>query len=383
MQIIAFADEFGTNSFAFDTQGSHFIVCSVIVSKQELSKLETEIELIRTRYFQTGEIKSNKVGPNHQRRILVLSKLCQLNFQIYAVVVNKRQLVTDGFKYKESFYKFVNGLVYKELYKAFPKLTLVVDEFGSNDFMLSFKKYVQKNHIRDLFSGSEFIQENSHGNLMIQVADFFAGTLGYCFDDTKKGLHSEELLKIIEPRISSINYFPQSYESLKQELNNSNGEFDNRIAEIALSTALNFLDTKKVVDQTDADQLSFVKLLLLYRRTYSKKGFVSTKELLNHLESNRAHPISEQYFRTKIVAQVRDQGVLIASNSSGDKKGYMLPESVDDLYKFVNHSNSVIVPMIKRIKKARDIIKLATNNELDLLSKPEYEILQKMISDIQ
>jgi hypothetical protein len=382
MQTIAFADEFGTNSFAFDTQGSHFIVCSIIVDKKELASIESEVDVIRKRYFQTGEIKSSGVGPKHQRRILILEKLCQLNFQIYAVVVDKRQLESEGFKYKSSFYKFVNGLVYKELYKTFPNLTLVVDEFGANDFMLSFKKYVQKNHIRDLFQGSDFVQENSQGNIMIQVADFFAGTLGYCFDELKKGDYSEEFLKIIEPRLSSINHFPQSYETLKQELNNADKQFDGRIATIGLRTALDFLDTKKVVDQADADQLSFVKLLLLYSRTYSKKGFVSTRELLNHLDYGRKAPISEQYFRTKIVGKVRDFGVLVASNSSGERKGYMLPESADDLYKFINHSNSVVVPMIKRIKKARDIIKLATNNELDLLAKPEYERLQKIISDL-
>ena len=382
MQTIAFADEFGTNSFAFDTQGSHFIVCSIILDKKELPTIESEVEAIRKRYFQTGEIKSSGVGPKHQRRMLVLEKLCQLNFQIYAVVVNKRQLVSEGFKYKNSFYKFVNGLVYKELYKTFPNLTLIVDEFGANDFMLGFKKYVLKEHVRDLFQGSEFLQENSHDNIMIQVADFFAGTLGYCFDELKKGQHSEEFLKIIEPRLSSVNHFPQSYESLKGELNNADSAFDNRIAAIGLRTALDFIETKKVVEQADADQINFVKLLLLYSRTYNKKGFVSTKELLNHLEYGRKSPITEQYFRTKIVGKVRDYGVLVASNSSGERKGYMLPVSADDLYKFINHSNSVVVPMIKRIKRARDIIKLATHNELDLLSKPEYARLQKIVSDL-
>lgn len=382
MQTVAFADEFGNNSFAFDTQGSHFIVCSIIVNKQDLGNIEIEVEAIRKRYFQSGEIKSNKVGPNYARRKLVLEKLCELNFQVYAVVVDKRQLVSQGFNYKSSFYKYVNGLVYRELYKTFPSLTLVVDEFGANDFMLSFKKYVQKNHIRDLFEGAEFVQENSQGNLMIQVADFFAGTLGYCFDETKKSAHSDDFLGIIESRMASINYFPQSYESLKVEISQQDKSFDSRIATIGLRSALDFIDEKKVIDQADADQMSFVKLLLLYRRTYSKKGFISTRELLNHLDYGRKTPISEQYFRTKIVGKVRDYGVLIASNSSGDRKGYMLPESADDLYKFINHSNSVIVPMIKRIQKARDIIKLATNNELDLLAKPEYARLQKIISDM-
>jgi hypothetical protein len=45
------------------------------------------------------------------------------------------------------------------IYRTFPQLELKVDEHGSNDFMRSFKKYVSDNHIRTLFSWSDFIIE--------------------------------------------------------------------------------------------------------------------------------------------------------------------------------------------------------------------------------
>jgi len=257
MKTLAYADEFGTNSFAFDKQSSHFIVCSIIINEHDLGLLEIEVEAIRKKFFQTGEIKSNKVNHNHKRRREILTKLCALNFQIYAVVINKKELYSDGFKYKASFYKFANGLVYKELYKAFPNLTLVVDEHGSNDFMLSFKKYVQKNHIGDLFGGGNFIIENSKKNLLIQVADFMAGTLGYCFDDTKKSDDSRSFLDILQPRVSSINHFP-SYHRQEQE-----GSFekthDTAISNIALRYAVDFLNKNTIGDQKDRDQVSFIR----------------------------------------------------------------------------------------------------------------------------
>jgi hypothetical protein len=377
MQTLAFADEFGTNSFDFDKQSSHFIVCSIIVNEHDLGLLEIEVEEIRRKNFQKGEIKSLKVGPNHKRRKAILEKLCKLNFQIYAVVINKKLLYSEGFKHKASFYKFANGLVYKELYKTFPRLTLAVDEHGGNDFMLSFKKYVQKNHIGDLFAGANFLVENSRSSLMIQVADFIAGTLGYCFDDTKKSSESESFLKILEPRLSSINHFP-NYESLVEETHVSDTTFDIRVSDMALRSALSFVKDKQNSEQSHSDQISFVKLLLMYHTTYRKKGFVSTKELINHLDAGREHKISEQYFRTQIVGKVRDAGVLIASNSSGDK-GYKLPTSADDLYKFIKHSNGIIIPMLKRIKRAKDIMSLATHNELDLLAA--YPKLQRIIEN--
>ncbi len=185
-KVVAFADEFGNNSFNLEEQGSHFIIASVIINQDELPQVFGELEVIRKKYFQTGEIKSSKVKHNHKRRLLILRDLQKIKFSIYAVIIDKRQLFGEGFKYKQSFYKYLNGVLYKELFRTFPQLEFKVDEHGGNDFMRGFKKYVEKNHIRDLFTGSEFYVQKSHNDLGVQLADFVAGTLGYIFDETKK-----------------------------------------------------------------------------------------------------------------------------------------------------------------------------------------------------
>ena len=66
------------------------------------------------------------------------------------------------------------------------------------------------------------------------------------------------------------------------------------------------------------------------------------------------------YFQTKVIAQLRDAGVLIASSS----RGYKLPASESDLYDFVTHSNAIIEPMLSRVKRFRDQINTATTGEI-------------------
>jgi len=202
-KIIAFADEFGNNSFDFDSQGSHFIIASVIINYDELEEVNGQLESIRKKYFQTGEIKSSKVSKNHSRRINILEEIKAVNFSVYAVVIDKRQLFGEGFKYKQSFYKYLNGILYKELYRTFPQLELVVDEHGGNDFMRSFKKYVEKNHIRTLFAGSEFNIQKSHNDLGVQLADFMAGTLGFIYDELKKSENSKVFYSLIKDKLIS------------------------------------------------------------------------------------------------------------------------------------------------------------------------------------
>ena len=100
---IGYADEFGNNSFDFDKQGTHFIVASILIDEKNISTIEQKLKNIRQKYFQTGEIKSSKVANNHKRRIKILTDLQQLDFTIFAVIVDKKSLYSKGFHYKKVF----------------------------------------------------------------------------------------------------------------------------------------------------------------------------------------------------------------------------------------------------------------------------------------
>jgi len=380
--IIAFADEYGNNSFDFTTQGSHFIVASVIFNKEKLSENEIQIEKIRSKHFQTGEIKSKKVADNHGRRIKILKELLQLDFSVYAVIVDKRKLEGEGFRYKPSFYKFLNGLVYKELFRTFPDLDLIVDEHGENEFMRQFKKYVQTKHIPNLFSGSDFSFAQSHGNTMIQLADFVAGTLGRCFDESKISSESSEFLTLLKSKITSLNHFPPDHRSYYTEAVKDERNFHPEVAAAGFNSANLFIDQKKVENQDDTDQINCVKLLLLYFNNYGSHRYIPTRELIRHLTVGRPEPLSEHNFRTRIIGKIRDAGVLVVSSSTGQHKGYKLPASIEDLHKFINHGNSMILPMLHRIKLLRDKIRLSTLNQLDIVDKEEFKELKKLLDNI-
>ncbi|MEZ4905870.1 MAG: DUF3800 domain-containing protein [Spirosomataceae bacterium] len=374
--ITAFADEFGNSSFDFQTQGSHFIVATVMCKNENLEKLKTDIDEIRRKHnFQTGEMKSSGVGPNHTRRKKILADIAQLDITIYAVIVDKRQLFGKGFSIKKSFYKYLNNLVYKELYRTFPRLELYVDEHGGNDFMREFKTYVEKHHERNLFSGSDFNILNSKQSYFIQLADFVAGTLGYIFDENKKSEHSNEYEEILKPKISSLNFFPKEFSFKEFQDTNVDTTFDPKIAEVCYLRVQDFIDKETGSDQQKIDQINFLKLLLLFQRASIRNRYVSTKEIFNHLNQSRHEGLKEEYFRTKVVGNLRDKGVLIASS----RDGYKIPSCSQDLDNFINHGKRIILPMLNRIREARNTIKLATGNELDILNKDTFNELKDLL----
>jgi hypothetical protein len=233
-----------------------------------------------------------------------------------------------------------------------------------------------------LFSGADFNLQNSKQSEIIQIADFVAGTLGYIFDESKKSEHSDAFQTILNPKITDLSHFPRQlsfgeFESTRLDIETS---FDSRIAEASISRIHDFLDRETGTAQKEIDQIRFLRLLLWHLRVSLVNEYMTTSEILSHLNQNRDNVMGEESFRNSVVGPLRDKGILIASNSS-KKGGYKIPTSAKDLDSFIRHGNRIIMPMLGRINIARKAIKLATTNEFDLLEKNEYKGLRELLDD--
>jgi hypothetical protein len=124
--------------------------------------------------------------------------------------------------------------------------------------MNGFKKYVEKNHIRDLFSGSDFNIQKSHNDLGVQLADFIAGTLGYIFDDLKKSEKSTEFEKLISTKLISLNHFPKNYEIKELMDSELYSEYDETITNLSLNRVFDFIDRTTGNTQLNVDRINFL-----------------------------------------------------------------------------------------------------------------------------
>jgi hypothetical protein len=378
---IAFIDEFGNNGLDFEKEGvsNTFIVTAIIVSREKLKGLETELEKIRKLNFQTGEIKSSKVGGNDTRRLNIIAELNALDYHIFSIVIDKTKLTSEGFQYKGSFYKFLHSLVDRELFKTFPDLLVVADEHGGNDFKKSFLEYMKNRHIPNLFEQSEFRLSNSKSELMVQLADFITGTIARCYEPKKLSPRKNDILKALRQKIIEIRIWPPDYKPMAYDPGKDFANYDPTISSLGLNLASQFLDkfgTSKV--PYILDQCTCLRYLLFHFRNINPETYVTTFELLSQMEQLKSKKVSMHYFRSKVIAKLRDNGVILASSN----KGYKLPSSSMDLYDFVNHSNSYIQPMMDRLLKCRNQIKLATKNEMDIFDHEEFKYLSKLNNNV-
>lgn len=135
-----------------------------------------------------------------------------------------------------------------------------------------------------------------------------------------------------------------------------------------------FLSKYEYNDDEDVKiQLLVLKYLFSRFINNDTRDYISTKELLNYLKRCYGVELKVQYFRTRIIARLRDNNVIISSSS----RGYKLPSRKEELYDFINHGTTIIMPMLDRLKKCRDIIKMDTCGEVDIFSNSEYVELKK------
>lgn len=379
----AYVDEFGAFGYNFESEGcsTHFIITAIIVDEKDISVVKQNVEIIRNKYFPNGEIKSSRIGKDHRKRISILNELKVLPFKIFALVCDKRKIFEQsGLRFKPSFYKFINNLAYQELRTSFSNLVITADEVGENDYLQSFAKYIREREVPlSLFDQSLFRFENSKDNLIIQVADIIAGSLAYNYDEHKKEkAYGNNYISILSSKILMIKEFPQTFANFNIQQNDSNPQYNAQISDICYRKAKFFMETHNGSDELDVKQQLAVLDYLLFRfMNRSPRKYIPTKELINQLCYLGFEKMSIQAFRAKIIAKLRDNEVIISSSPNG----YKIPSSEEELEDFVNRGKTIILPMLSRLKKCNDIIKLGTSGGIDLFQRAEYQVLANMFKE--
>jgi hypothetical protein len=369
----AFINEFGQYGFDFDQPetSTHLIIVSILVKGSDKEILEQEVEKIKRNHLQKREI-------DDRLRMEILQDLKDLPFKVYAYVIDKRKIREDsGVTYEKTFIKFFNRKIFDDLYRTFVTLDLVADEKGSKEFMQEFITYVKQRCIPDLFDFSTFGVNNGQSEILLELSEFIAVTIAKGYDVKHRSEQYPSFYKLLRNKIITINLWPHDYKHYLYDYHfeKTDSQTDQIIIKQAVNLAYQYIEEHmKSEDEDERVRIDLLKFLL-FNLKENPDEYVYTEEILENLNAIRVNKIKQHYFRSNIVSKLRDHGLLIASSN----KGYKLPVCLNDLYDFVNLSSLTIHPMIQRVAKCRDQILLATNREIDILEKGEYEYLKRVI----
>jgi hypothetical protein len=378
-KILAHIDEFGTNSIEVHKDGvsSHFLICATLIKEENLVAGQKTIDQVRKTHFQNSEIKSSKVKrAHHARRLTILNDLNEIDFTIYVIVVDKKEIDSEGLSIKQSFYKYFNKLLVTDLNRINNKITFIADQIGTAEYQKSFQKYIENEVTQyDLFNETKLFEfSDSKENNLVQLSDFVVGSLAKCFDTKHFQENSSDYLKLLKDKLN-VRFWPNNVANYLRT-DNETENFDPKIAELSLNLVKDYIAKNEKKVETDITaQIYLLKYLMLIQKV-SPHYFIQTHELMDKLKNEIGLEYSVRLFRKNIIGNLRDNNVIIVSSNSG---GYKLPVNKSDLTEFVNRYNSILQPMLSRMKKCRDSILLGSMNEIDILEYPEYESLKEII----
>ena len=231
---------------------------------------------------------------------------------------------------------------------------------GRHEFQLGFKKYVENHQPQiDLFNQYNFKFVDSKNTNIVQIADIIAGSIKKHLEGTSS-INALRLFhnKIGEKRIDFPRINERFYKVKKEAT-----DFDNRVYLTAVKSANDYIRKNINIDNEDVRlRIIFLKHLL-FRIQNVGNMYQYSQQLVDNLNELSTKNITRIYLYRKIVAPLRDEGVLIASSPHG----YKIPSSVQDISTYINQTISVVGPMLSRIEKCKTLLKATTDGEFDIL----------------
>jgi len=378
-EFVVFIDESGDLELDTEKQGASnlFISVAVVLRRDVLEDAHRRLSKVSKDYFRGKEIKSSAVSNKHQRRVIILNEILKIDFSFSALVINKRKIYKDsGLRFKSSFYKYFNNQIFKRLSRLGKSIQIVADRYKSERFFIEFSRYVEKAINCRLKTPIKHSFDNAINQPCIQLPDFIAGTLSFCFDPDKTNEFSEEFRGMLKSKEIIVDIWPiasiDDYDILKME----SSEFDAVIMESNIEKTMDVLDELRNEENSDSDVQYAVlnELLSIEMRFAANKSrkYMNKKKLLKLTGYPEMVPIN---FSSKIIAPLRVRGILL----SGTRDGYKIVTSLRDIHDDIRDDAMKVLPMMNRLLSIRDAVKILTNNKLDVLDSYGNKLLKKIL----
>jgi hypothetical protein len=377
----AFTDEYGDPNLSTEKAGvsTFFILTAVLVPAAAVDEIRRRADRIRSAHFGPGEMKSSSVGQDDKRRLRVLAEITELDFTFYSLAVDKRELDREsGLAYRRSFFKYINRRLYERVYRNVANVTLIADKHGTEEFLKGFLTYVDKTLPLDLFTRRDISFADSRAEIMLQIADMLSGSLARILDPGKRSPEAATILSLLQKRALSWEVWPPEIApDIEVAPDASDSAKDAAIRTHCMRQARIFLQ-RHLTEVNPSDdlraQLEVLQTLIFNVQFREARRYVATGTLIERVQQQAGIALTERQLRA-VVSGLRDAGVVIGTSS----KGYKLPVCERDMDRFASHTNTIVPPMLARVRRARDDLKLASLGKIDILASPAFDQLRRLV----
>jgi hypothetical protein len=350
---LAYIDESGDPNFA---QGASetFLLCAVIFESTNLPLISSLLTTLKSTHG-ISELKSNRVR-TFGHRFNICQELVSLSPQIITIHVNKRELYGDWFKYRASFYKYIQRLLNHELHQLFQPISVSIDKYGSPQYQRSLKDYLVQKLQKELFD-TDIIVTSAQNNDFIQASDFLAGSIRKSLEDDSD--EYKRLIGLFKPIWIRRITIPDQGKHIKG--------IPDEGSEVLLNECME--EARRFLEKNNASQFDpKVKALeyLYYSAIDGRNDYIFSQEVLEWLETFGII-LKEEQFRNEVII-------------TGTRRGIKIPRTPEDIQDYIKFNVGMVLPVLRRLKKALTFLEART--QLKDINERLSDEMQAILKDV-
>jgi len=130
--MLVFIDESGDTGLKITEGATKYFTIAMVVfdENDEALSCDQRIGLLRRELRLPEDYEFHFHRNSNRVREAFFKAVLPYQFFYYGIVINKPKLFGEGFKNKESFYKYAGGLLFENAKEKLERATVVVDESG-------------------------------------------------------------------------------------------------------------------------------------------------------------------------------------------------------------------------------------------------------------
>lgn len=207
--MLVFIDESGDSGLKIEKGSSRYFTVGLVMfeDNDEALACDQRIQLLKRELGLSENTEFHFKRNSDKFKRAFLTAIAPYNFFYYGIIINKdpSKLWGDGFRNKESFYKYACGLVFENAKEKLDKAIIIIDESGSLDFKRQLTKYLRRKMNGGVIKKVKM--QRSCGNNLLQLADYIAGVINRSVQNKRKW--ADEYRKIIAHREIYVQIWPK------------------------------------------------------------------------------------------------------------------------------------------------------------------------------
>lgn len=180
--MLVFIDESGDTGLNISQGSSPFFTVAVVLfeNDEEALTCDQRIQSLKKELKYPPDFEFHFYHNSRRTRIKFLETVASYDFFYFGFVINKNpdKLYGEGFRHRESCYKYVCGLVFENAKPYLKETKVKLDKSGRAVFRSQLAKYLKQKINSDKTQLIKSVKmERSSSNNLLQLADYVAGVI--------------------------------------------------------------------------------------------------------------------------------------------------------------------------------------------------------------